>query len=109
MIIISGLTALQLCCWRAAADARFVLPGAVRLEVGGDWSGSAIAARNPSGEIAIVVMNPHTTSRKFVFHAPASTPASTPVSTPASTLTSSFTFEVQLEPRSFNSFLVPKL
>ena len=69
----------------------------MRLEVGGDWSGSAIAARNPTGEIAIVVMNPHTTGREFVFH------------TPASTLTTSFTFEAQLEPRSFNSFLVPKL
>ena len=69
----------------------------MRLQVGGDWSGSAVAARNPNGEISIVVMNPHTTSRDFVFH------------TPASTLATSFTFEAQLEPRSFNSFLVPNL
>ena len=78
-------------------DARFIQPGAVRLEVGGDWSGSAIAARNPDGEIAVVVMNPHTTDRTFVFH------------THGLDESPAFMFEAELEPRSFNSFLVPKV
>ena len=73
------------------------------LEVSGDWSGSAVAARNPptaqvegwasGGDIAIVVMNPHSTARQFKFET-AVGPSVT-------------AFMATLEPRSFNSFLVP--
>jgi hypothetical protein len=65
--------------------------------VSGDWSGSAIAARNPDGQVAVVVMNPHTADRKFVFR------------THGLDGSSAFMFEAELEPRSFNSFLVPKV
>lgn len=51
--------------------AKTIKPGSVRLEVRGDWAGSAIVARNPpksgskTGDVAIVVMNPHVASRQF--------------------------------------------
>ena len=121
--------------------AKTIKPGAVRLEVRGDWAGSAIVARNPpnpgskAGDIAIVVMNPHVASRQFKVRwfpallkrvafvsilkvidgyaehggCCALTPHELQFEThdSASGSASPLKFEAELEPRSFNSFLVP--
>ena len=69
--------------------AAFVHPGAVQLDVEGDWAGSALAFKNEGGDLAVVAMNPHEELREFKFkHAGAG-------------------FGVSLEPRSFNTFQVP--
>ena len=94
--------------------ARFFKPGAMRLEVAGDWSGTAIAARNPpaadGGSIAVVVMNPHLAARRFTFETAASAAAAAAaaggVAEEEGEVGKIFTFTVQLAPQSFNSFLV---
>jgi len=78
--------------------ARFIKPGAVLLDVGGDWAGSAVAARNTNGEVAIMVMNPHAKARKFRYEDGESIKGK-----------KAFAFDVELAPLSLNSFLVPDL
>jgi len=82
---------------------QFVKPGAIRLGVSGDWSGSALAFYNPatstsSATTVAVVMNPHVEARKFKFQ--------TRVEDQGVADVKLLTLTETLAPRSFNTFVI---
>jgi glucosylceramidase len=84
---------------------QFVKPGAIRLGVSGDWSGTALVFINPvtataAATTVAVVMNPHTEARKFEFQARIIVGESGDGATKMVTVTET------LEPRSFNTFVI---
>jgi len=66
----------------------FIFPGALRLNLKGNWAGNAVAFKNLDGSTVIVICNALTTQQNLNF----------------SYETNSFT--AQLEPKSFNTFVI---
>jgi len=68
---------------------QFVAPGAVRLELTGEWAANALAFRNPGGEVVLLAANALDRPRELVFDADGGT------------------FAATAEPGSLNTFVVP--
>jgi hypothetical protein len=71
-------------------DDRQISPGATRIGVKGHWNGSALAFKNPNGEIVIVVSNAVNLPRIFNFKG------------------QNQDFSVELKPNLFNTFVINK-
>lgn len=66
----------------------FIRPGAVRLDLQGQWSSNALAFENPNGEKVLIIANPFQEEREL------------------NTRGSEVSFSAKLQPSSFNTFVL---